>query len=141
MTRVMLLEALNSISQVHAGRKVGFIQGYHDQWMIGASIEIDKPDRQVIRLHFCQGRNVGRINFNGGYSVSMDVSKCLSVGDVMKEFVLLDHHKRREKEKCEERCQNCIHYLRRLTGGCEPGESCGYERIRKKKNVRLKQSN
>ena len=130
ITREILLEAVNALNHAYAGRQVGFINGYRNQWFIGGSIKLDEPMRKVLELHFCQGRKVGRINFNGGYTVEMDVTCCESVKDVFNEFELLDHHKRREKDRLDARCTRCVNYLGRLTGNCAPSLSCGYQRIR-----------
>lgn len=134
-TRLDLLEAVNRINQHHAATKVGFINGYHDQWLIGAHLNGNESKKRIITLRFCQGRNTGRINFNGGYPVELDVTHCNNELEVLREFELLDHHKRTENEKLEARCSHCIHYLRRLTGGCEPSQSCGYKRLSRKKNI------
>ena len=137
LTRELLLESVSKINELHGGRKVGFIEGYHDQWLIGCHIDAMRKDGAwALTLHFCQGRNTGRINFNGGYEVTVDVTLCESVEDVLSEFRLLDHHRRKEKEKWEARCLNCAHYLRRLTGGCEPAQSCGYLRMKNKTMVK-----
>ncbi|GEM_PF-2614298 len=130
LTRELLLESVNRIGELHGARKVGSIEGYRDQWLIGCHVDGTRRDGgQALPLHFCQGRNTGRINFNGGYEVTLDVTHCESVKDVLAEFLLLDQKKRREREKWEERCSHCAHYLRRLTGGCKPSGSCGYIRI------------
>lgn len=140
LTREKILEIVNDLNRSFAGRKVGNVNGYRDQWFIGGHINKDKPDRQELQLHFCQGRSVGRINFNGGYTVILDVTDCRNREDVFKEFKLLDHHKRHEKEKAEAkrarleaRCSHCVNYLGRITGNCSPSPSCDYKRIRKRK--------
>src|SRR3989338_2418723 len=121
LTRKELLETVNELNSQNAGCQVGYISGYRDQWFIGGYIKKDNPDRQELQLHFCQGRNVGRINSNGGYTVILDVTDCKHRDDVFKEFELLDHHKRRAKEeeaerqaRLEARCRHCINYLGRL---------------------------
>lgn len=138
LTREELLESVNDINRCHAGCKVGNVNGYRNQWFIGGYLHEEQLERRTLRLRFCQGRNVGRINFNGGYEVALDVTNCKSREEVFEEFRLLDHHKRREKEKAEAlrqrleaRCPNCVHYLGRLTGNCVPSAACDYERIRK----------
>ncbi len=134
LTRELLFESVNRIGELHGARKVGSIEGYRDQWLIGCHVDGTRRDGgQALTLHFCQGRNTGRINFNGGYEVTLDVTHCESVKDVLDKFLLLDHKKSRERKKWEERCSHCAHYLRRLTAGCEPAKDCGYTRIRKKK--------
>lgn len=140
LSRQELLETVNDLNSQNAGCQVGYITGYRNQWFIGGYINKDEPDRQQLTLHFCQGRNVGRINFNGGYTVILDVTECKNRQDVFAEFELLDHHKRRAKEESEERqaklearCRNCINYLGRLARNCSPSSSCGYKRIRKRK--------
>ena len=140
LSREELLETVNALNSESAGCQVGYISGYRDQWFIGGHIYKDESNRQELQLHFCQGRNVGRINSNGGYTVILDVTNCISRQDVFDEFELLDHHKRREKEeaaekqaKLEARCPRCINYLGRITGNCSPSPSCGYKRIRKRK--------
>jgi len=69
LLRNQLLEAVNALNHAYAGRQVGYVNGYRDQWFIGCSIHLDEPFRKVLELHFCQGRNTGRINSNGGYPV------------------------------------------------------------------------
>ncbi len=140
LSREELLETVNELNSQNAGCQVGYISGYRDQWFIGGHINKDKPDRQELQLHFCQGRNVGRINSNGGYTVILDVTGCKNREEVFREFELLDHHKRHEKEKAEAkrtrleaRCFHCVNYLGRITGNCSPSLSCGYQRIRKRK--------
>ena len=142
LSREELLETVNDLNSQNAGRQVGSINGYRDQWFIGGSIYQDHQSGQELLLHFCQGRNVGRINFNGGYTVNLNVTDCKTRGDIFKEFELLDHHKRREKEKAEKRraklevrCTHCVNYLGRLTRNCTPSDSCGYKRIRKRKET------
>lgn len=142
LSREELLETVNDLNRQNAGRQVGSINGYRDQWFIGGSIYKDRQDGQELLLHFCQGRNVGRINFNGGYTVTLNVTDCRTPGDVFKEFELLDHHKRREKEKTEARqaklearCTRCASFLAGLTRNCAPSDSCGYKRIRKRKRA------
>ncbi len=132
LSRQVLLEVVNELNSRYAGSKVGFIKGYRDQWFIGGYIGADQDLRQVLRLHFCQGRNTGRINSNGGYPLNMDITRCGSREEVFREFELLDHHKRRERDRLERRCLNCLHSLGRLTGNCVPSGSCGYERFQKK---------
>ncbi|HOW87340.1 MAG TPA: hypothetical protein PKV84_01615 [Candidatus Omnitrophota bacterium] len=148
LTREELLETVNELNSRNAGRQVGYISGYRDQWFIGGYISRDNPDRQELKLHFCQGRNVGRINFNGGYTMFLDVTACKNQQDVFSEFELLDHHKRREKEKAvermaqaEARCTRCINYLGRLTRNCKPSPICGYKRIRSRKKESWKTGN
>ncbi len=140
LSRNQLLEAVNALNHAYAGRRVGNVNGYSNQWFIGCSVHLDEPTRKILELHFCQGRNTGRINSNGGYPVELEVGHCESVQDVFKEFELLNHHKRREKEKADafkarldRRCPNCVNYIRRITGNCIPSFSCGYKRIRRKK--------
>jgi len=140
LTRKELLETVNELNSQNAGCQVGYISGYRDQWFIGGHINKDQSDRQELLLHFCQGRNVGRINFSGGYTVILNVTGCKNRAEVFREFDLLDHHKRRAKEESEERqaklaarCINCVNYLGRVTGNCTPSPSCGYKRIRKRK--------
>lgn len=135
LTRQELLEIINDLNDRWAGSKVGFVNGYRDQWFIGGCLSEDSQNRKELRLHFCQGRNTGRINFNGGYEVLLNVTDCKTREEVMEEFRLLDHHKRREKEKLEARCLACLHALGRLTGNCVPHEACGFKRNLKKKGT------
>ncbi len=74
--------------------------------------------------------------------MGLEVGHCESVQDIFKEFELLDHHKRREKEKADAlkarldaRCPNCVNYIGRITGNCIPSLSCGYKRARRKKRT------
>lgn len=141
LSRNQLLEAVNSLNHAHSGRQVGYINGYRDQWFLGCSIHLDEPLRKVLEIHFCQGRSTGRINSNGGYPVELEVTHCESVQDIFREFELLDHHKRREKERAailqarlEARCVHCVNYIGRLTGNCVPFRSCNYKRVRRKHN-------
>lgn len=143
LSRNQLLEAVNALNHAYAGRQVGNVNGYRDQWFIGCSIHLDESMRQALELRFCQGRNTGRINSNGGYPVELEVGHCESVQDIFKEFDLLDHHKRRAKEnalafqeRLEARCPNCVKYLGRLTGNCAPSRACGYERVHPRKGVK-----
>lgn len=140
LSRNLLLEAVNALNHAYAGRQVGYVNGYRDQWFIGCSIQLDEPLRKVLELHFCQGRNTGRINSNGGYPVELEVTHCENMQDVFREFELLDHHRRREKERAEAlqvrleaRCPHCVNYIGRLTGNCNPSSSCAYKRIRSKR--------
>ncbi len=139
LTRKELLEIVNELNSQNAGRQVGYISGYRDQWFIGGYIGRDNSDRQELELHFCQGRNVGRINFNGGYTVTLDITRCKNQQEVFEEFELLDHHKRCEKERAEERqakldarCLRCVNFLGRLTRNCKPSSECGYKRTRRR---------
>jgi hypothetical protein len=141
LTREELLESVNDINRCHAGCKVGNVNGYRDQWFIGGFLHEGSLERRTLRLRFCQGRSVGRINFNGGYEVALDVTNCKGREDVFEKFRLLNHHRQREKEKAESlrmrleaRCPNCIHYLGRLAGNCIPSAACAYKRIRKRKD-------
>lgn len=140
LSREELLETVNELNSQNAGCQVGYISGYRDQWFIGGHINKYNPERQELQLHFCQGRNVGRINFNGGYTVILNVTGCKNREEVFREFELLDHHKRRAKEeeaerqaRLEARCRHCINYLGRLARNCAPSPSCGYKRVRKRK--------
>lgn len=140
LTREELLEAVNELNSRYAGSKVGYINGYHDQWFLGGYVYKDEPDRQEVNLHFCQGRSVGRINSSGGCTVILNVTACERRREVFEEFRMLDPHRRREKEKAdalrirlEARCLRCVHYLGRLTGNCTPSAACDYKRIRPRK--------
>jgi hypothetical protein len=135
LKREELLEIVNELNSCYAGSKVGYINGYHDQWFLGGYLNHYKNDLKELRFHFCQGRNTGRIKFNGGYEVTLNVADCKSREEVMEEFRLLDHHKRKEKERLESRCLSCLCALGRITGNCFPNESCGFKKISKKKGM------
>ncbi|PIQ87525.1 MAG: hypothetical protein COV74_00190 [Candidatus Omnitrophica bacterium CG11_big_fil_rev_8_21_14_0_20_45_26] len=74
LARISLLEAMNEINARFAGSKVGFVNGYHDQWFLGGCVAVDTEEKQTLRLQFCQGRHVGKIHSNGGFPVWLDVT-------------------------------------------------------------------
>ena len=74
MSRLDVLNWINSFTCSTAAKKVGRVSGYKDQWFVGAWLEESAGRR--LYMHFCQGRNVGRITQNGAYNILVDISDC-----------------------------------------------------------------
>lgn len=148
---------INDLMRRSGACKIGGINGYKDQWLIGTWYE---DQTKLIHMSFCQGRNVGRIKGNGGYEVCIDIRDCDDIQDIWFKFTQLSWTKKDKSDmirsvigdfvgsitsneiKILRSCIKKLHWmgfdLKTLKGKCKMSEDQKIEELRQKVVIALK---
>ena len=107
-TEISPLEVFRFINRLNSGgaTKVGNIGGYRDQWFLYAYVSGDK-----VWMGFCQGRRIGRIVRNGGFTLSFDIKDCELQEELnMRHCYIVSHLRTREEliKDWHARLEECI---------------------------------
>ena len=94
ISRLDALNWINALMCRSGACKIGRINGYRDQWLIGAWYD---EGFQRINLNFCQGRNEGRIKSSGGFGVLFNIVDCETFDDISFKFRMLSWDKADKK--------------------------------------------
>jgi hypothetical protein len=157
LSRLVVLNWINTLMYEEGGKKVGRINGYKDQWLIKAYY--DEGD-QTINLGFCQGRNVGRIVTSGGFDIDLEIKDCSTIEEIDFKFEYIQTNKEEDrrtvkdlaaklvqaiKDKDDENLRACVrrfHWMglevEKIPGGSKMSDAQEIQVMKEKVEIALK---